>query len=176
MEDNMGSLIKNFHISLLMKDLTLLNQYINSSTSSLLVDSSSSNNSLKSSTSKPMLPSISSIQPHEDLLMPQRFEEEIDFRVLRIRPIRIRSKGGIKKVYYLVSSCAGNGQGGIGIGQGRGTNVITAIEQSQKRALKNIEYFPMYENRTLFHDQFHKFKSCRLTCWSVPPSKFFLAI
>ena len=116
------------------------------------------------------LNSLSSLEPLEDLNAPQRFVEELEFRTLRLRPISIKIVGG-KRNYFHAFSCCGNGHGGIGLGVGRGSTPANAILKSQKKAIENMEYFPLFEDRTIFHDQYLKLYNCKLTCWSVPPSQ-----
>ncbi|KAK5445150.1 28S ribosomal protein S5, mitochondrial [Exophiala xenobiotica] len=75
--------------------------------------------------------------------------------------------GKIRKAYVL--SVAGNGNGMIGIGEGKGVEPRDAWIQSQYRAIRSMKPIIRYENRTTFGDLSAKFSATELELYARPP-------
>ena len=77
--------------------------------------------------------------------------------------------GKISKQYFL--SIAGNGQGLIGIGEGKAEEPTEARLQSQYRAIRNMQPILRYEGRTIFGDVSGKVSATELELYTRPPGK-----
>ncbi|KIW82205.1 hypothetical protein Z517_05232 [Fonsecaea pedrosoi CBS 271.37] len=75
--------------------------------------------------------------------------------------------GKIRKMYCL--SIAGNGQGLIGIGEGKSQESSAALVQSQYRAIRNMVPILRYENRTIYGDLKAKVSATELELYARPP-------
>jgi len=75
--------------------------------------------------------------------------------------------GKIGKLYFL--SIAGNGQGLIGIGEGKAEEAGEARLQSQYRAIRNMQPILRYENRTIYGDVKGKVSATELELYARPP-------
>jgi small subunit ribosomal protein S5 len=78
--------------------------------------------------------------------------------------------GKISKIYYL--SVAGNGNGLIGIGEGKSEEASEARVQSQYRAIRNMQPILRYEGRTIFGDVKAKVSATELELYTRPPGKY----
>jgi small subunit ribosomal protein S5 len=78
--------------------------------------------------------------------------------------------GKISKMYYL--SVAGNGNGLIGIGEGKSEESSEARVQSQYRAIRNMQPILRYEGRTIFGDVKAKVSATELELYARPPGKY----
>ena len=63
---------------------------------------------------------------------------------------------------------AGNGNGGVGLGQASHANSTDAILKAGKMAIRDMEFFERWHGRTLFHDAFAKFKASKLYVRPAP--------
>lgn len=92
---------------------------------------------------------------------------------LRVKPlichgvVNITRLGRIRKTYFL--SVAGNGNGMLGIGEGKADDMNQARLQSQYRAIKNMQPILRYEGRTIFGDVKAKVSATELEIMSRPP-------
>jgi len=77
--------------------------------------------------------------------------------------------GKIGKQYFL--SIAGNGQGLIGIGEGKAEEPQEARLQSQYRAIRNMQPILRYEGRTIYGDVKGKVSATELELYARPPGK-----
>ena len=77
--------------------------------------------------------------------------------------------GKISKQYFL--SIAGNGQGLIGIGEGKSDEPTEARLQSQYRAIRNMQPILRYEGRTIFGDVSGKVSATELELYARPPGE-----
>ncbi|KAJ5893579.1 37S ribosomal protein S5 [Penicillium taxi] len=75
--------------------------------------------------------------------------------------------GKVRRAYRL--SIAGNGQGLLGIGEGKSDEASDAKIQSQYRAIRNMQPIPRYENRTTFGDLKGKVGAVELQLMHRPP-------
>ena len=77
--------------------------------------------------------------------------------------------GKIRKAYFL--AIAGNGQGLIGIGEGKAEEAMEARLQAQYRAIRNMQPILRYEGRTIFGDVTGKVSATELELYARPPGK-----
>ena len=77
--------------------------------------------------------------------------------------------GKIRKTYYL--SVAGDGNGRIGIGEGKSEEGSEAILQSQYRAIRNMQPVLRYERRTIFGQVNGKVSATELELYARPPGE-----
>ncbi|KAF3384441.1 putative 37S ribosomal protein S5 [Penicillium rolfsii] len=75
--------------------------------------------------------------------------------------------GKVRRAYRL--SIAGNGNGLLGIGEGKSEEAADAKTQSQYRAIRNMQPIPRYENRTIFGDVKGKVGAVELQLMHRPP-------
>jgi small subunit ribosomal protein S5 len=75
--------------------------------------------------------------------------------------------GKIRKSYFL--SVAGNGNGRIGIGEGKAEEGSEALLQSQYRAIRNMQPILRYEKRTIFGEVHGKVSATELELYARPP-------
>lgn len=75
--------------------------------------------------------------------------------------------GKIRKMYIL--SVAGNGNGLLGIGEGKSEDGSSARVQSQYQAIRNMQPILRYENRTIFGDVKGKCGAVELQLMHRPP-------
>lgn len=79
--------------------------------------------------------------------------------------------GKIRRAYRL--SVAGNGNGLLGVGEGKSEDSLAAKVQSQYRAIRNMQPVPRYENRTIFGDVSGKVGAVELQLMHRPPGMLF---
>lgn len=77
--------------------------------------------------------------------------------------------GKVRRAYRL--SVAGNGNGLLGIGEGKSDEAADAKTQSLYRAIRNMQPVPRYENRTIFGDVKGKVGAVELQLMHRPPGK-----
>jgi len=82
--------------------------------------------------------------------------------------------GKIHRIYML--SVAGNGNGLIGIGEGKSMEMSDARLQSQYRAIRNMQPILRYEDRTVFGDLKGKCSATELELYPRPPGMSFSLI
>ncbi|PVZ97208.1 hypothetical protein BB558_006840, partial [Smittium angustum] len=79
--------------------------------------------------------------------------------ILMRRTVQMTRKGKIPSMTVLV--VVGNCRGGAGYGEGKDLEAPKAIIKATRKAIKNMIYFPRYDNRTIHHDIYHKFKASK---------------
>lgn len=78
--------------------------------------------------------------------------------------------GKVRKSYFI--SVAGNGRGLLGLGEGKGEELVEAQVQSQYRAIRNMQPILRYENRTIFGDLNGKVGATTVLLQHRPPGRF----
>ncbi|KAJ9602779.1 28S ribosomal protein S5, mitochondrial [Cladophialophora chaetospira] len=87
--------------------------------------------------------------------------------VIQHRVVNQTRLGKIQKMYCL--SVAGNGQGLIGVGEGKSAEGSQALLQSQYRAIRNMTPILRYEDRTIYGDLNAKVSATELELYARPP-------
>jgi small subunit ribosomal protein S5 len=77
--------------------------------------------------------------------------------------------GKIRSMYYL--TIAGNGDGLLGVGEGKSVEPEEGRKQSVMSAIRNMRPVPRYENRTIFGDLEMKVGATKVQLFSRPPGK-----
>jgi small subunit ribosomal protein S5 len=78
--------------------------------------------------------------------------------------------GKVRKSWFL--TVAGNGQGLIGVGEGKGVEMEEARLQSQYRAIRDMKPILRYEDRTIFGDVDAKVSATELELYARPPGMY----
>lgn len=86
------------------------------------------------------------------------------------RVVNMTHMGKISKIYSLV--VAGNGNGLVGIGEGKATEFEDSHRMATYVAMRNLEPIPRYEGRTIFGDVEVKVGAVELGLYSRPPGRF----
>lgn len=95
-----------------------------------------------------------------------------EIKALIQRPLVIRRvvnqtrKGKQASMYTL--AVVGNGQGMIGVGEGKHAEQATATRKAVTQAVKNMEYVHRYQNRTIYGEFDYKFHAVQLRLRSRP--------
>ncbi|KAG4305090.1 hypothetical protein PORY_001260 [Pneumocystis oryctolagi] len=82
------------------------------------------------------------------------------------RVVNQTRKGKIPSMYALV--IVGNENGMIGMGEGKGRQLRLAAKKAYSKAIRNMQYIPRYEDRTIYGDVTYKFHAVRLELRSRP--------
>lgn len=91
-------------------------------------------------------------------------------RILHIRRVaRVNSGGKVRSISALV--VVGNGNGAAGYGEGRATDVSTAVQKATRIAERNMTYFDRFNHRTIFGDVDFYWHRVRLQLRSAPPGE-----
>lgn len=80
--------------------------------------------------------------------------------------------GKIQKMYVL--SVAGNGDGLLGVGEGKATEIEAAIKTANYQAIRNMQPVPRYEKRTIHGDMKVKIGAVEVEILARPPGMFSL--
>lgn len=78
--------------------------------------------------------------------------------------------GKIRSMYYL--TIAGNGNGLLGVGEGKSVEPEEGRKQSLMSAIRNMKPIPRYEKRTTFGDLEKKVGATKVQLFARPPGKF----
>lgn len=78
--------------------------------------------------------------------------------------------GKIRSMYYL--TIAGNGDGLLGVGEGKSVEPDEGRKQSVMAAIRNMKPVPRYENRTIYGTLEKKVGATKVLLYSRPPGKF----
>ncbi|MEX2436625.1 MAG: 30S ribosomal protein S5 [Candidatus Paceibacterota bacterium] len=94
-------------------------------------------------------------------------EREFEERVLEIRRVTRVVAGG-KRFSFRATVVLGNKKGKIGVGIGKGLDVVDSINKAKVDAKKNMIKFNMKDDRTLLYDVEKKFGAARVR---IKPTK-----
>ncbi|KAJ2779880.1 28S ribosomal protein S5, mitochondrial [Coemansia interrupta] len=104
----------------------------------------------------------------EELLIPYEEFRRLAKKTLVVkRTVQMTRKGKIPSMYALV--VVGNGRGSAGYGEGKSSEASRAVMIATRQAIKRMQHFPRYDNRTIYHDIEHKFKATKLQLWARRP-------
>ncbi|OMJ18471.1 putative 37S ribosomal protein S5, mitochondrial, partial [Smittium culicis] len=87
--------------------------------------------------------------------------------LLMRRTVQMTRKGKIPSMTALV--VVGNCRGGAGYGEGKDSEAPKAILKATRKAIRNITYFHRYDDRTIYHDIYYKYKASKLFFWARKP-------
>ncbi len=94
-------------------------------------------------------------------------------RVVSLRLVKNQTKNG--KIPRFVALVAyGNQNGGLGLGKSRHAQAAEAIEKATAIAKKNMNYYELFDKRTIFHDDQVKFKATIVQIRPAPKGSIFL--
>ncbi|KAJ2879295.1 28S ribosomal protein S5, mitochondrial [Coemansia aciculifera] len=104
----------------------------------------------------------------EDLLIPFEQFGKLSKKTLVVkRTTQMTSKGKIPSMYAMV--VVGNGMGSAGFGEGKSFEASKAVVLATRQAIKSMQHFPRYDDRTIYHDIEYKFKATKLLLWARRP-------
>eukprot|EP00158_Paraphelidium_tribonemae_P004388 Partr_v1_DN26726_c1_g1_i1_m8332 putative Ribosomal protein S5 len=98
----------------------------------------------------------------QEVPMERPFERLIKLR----RLIRKNAKGKIMR--YDAWVLAGNRNGSAGLAHSQSSQAYKAVQGASRRARKNMKYFELFENRTLYHDIICKYQTMKLRLMPKP--------
>ena len=87
------------------------------------------------------------------------------------RVVNQTKMGKIMSIYYL--TVAGNGNGLLGIGEGKSTEAEDARRQSHHAAIRSVQPIPRYESRTIYGDVKVKMGAVELELMTRPPGTYY---
>ncbi len=82
-------------------------------------------------------------------------------RLLEMRTVKNMTKNG-KLARFSATVAVGNGRGSVGVAHGKSVNVADAVAKATRSATAHMEFFPRFQDRTLFHDDRVTFKATNL--------------
>ncbi|KAJ1921348.1 28S ribosomal protein S5, mitochondrial [Mycoemilia scoparia] len=104
----------------------------------------------------------------KDLGIPFEQYRKLKKKVIHIRRVvQMTRKGKIPSMSALV--VVGNGMGGAGYGEAKDSEVPHAVMKATREAIKRIRNIPLYDDRTIHHDIYHKFKATKIHFWARRP-------
>jgi small subunit ribosomal protein S5 len=100
--------------------------------------------------------------------MPMTELKNVRSRIMVMHSVTNQTRmGKIRKVYCL--AVAGNGNGLLGVGEGKATEGEDAIRQATYMAIRNMEPIPRYEGRTIYGDVEVKQGAVEMKVFTRPP-------
>ena len=88
-------------------------------------------------------------------------QDEFDDRVLEIRRVVRVVKGG-KRFSFRAIVVVGDRKGRVGVGTGKGSDVVASIQKGKSSARKNMIHVDLHENRTIPYDIDAKYSAARV--------------
>jgi ribosomal protein S5 len=89
-------------------------------------------------------------------------------RLLKMRVIKNMTKNG-KYARFSSLVAVGNGHGAVGVSHSKAIAAADAVSKATKQATRLMEYFPRWQDRTLFHDDIVKFQATILIVRPAAP-------
>lgn len=90
-------------------------------------------------------------------------------RLVNMRVVKnMTTNGKIARFSSIV--VAGNGDGGLGCGHSKHDSASEAVTKAGKLAVRDMQFFNRWQDRTLFHDDYTKYKATKLYVRPAPPS------
>lgn len=83
------------------------------------------------------------------------------------RVVTMKSKGKMPSMYSLV--VVGNGQGLVGLGEGKDDTASKAVSKAFNQAVRSMDYVERYDERTVWGSMESNFGSCKIQMRSRPP-------
>ena len=96
----------------------------------------------------------------------QRQEKEFDEKVIQVNRVSKKTKGG-NQIGFSVLMVVGDKKGKVGVGLGKGPDVLSSIKKGVRRAKKNMFSVPM-KGTTIPHDIIVKFGAARVMLKPAP--------
>lgn len=113
------------------------------------------------------------------LLFCQRYATEVESkfttRLIKMRVVKNQTTNG-KIAHFSALVVAGNEHGGLGFAQAKHASGPDAIQKASRKAIKSMEFFPRWQDRTIFHDDYVKFKATKLYVRPAPTSTTFTSM
>lgn len=116
--------------------------------------------------------------PRQKRLLQYLGWEKKKLRSIRVKTLVVHGvtnqtrMGKIRSMYYL--TIAGNGDGLLGVGEGKSVEPEEGRKQSVMSAIRNMRPVPRYENRTTFGNLEKKVGATKVQLFARPPGEFAL--
>jgi hypothetical protein len=91
------------------------------------------------------------------------------FPLIVKRVVTMKSKGKMPSMYSLV--VVGNGEGLVGVGEGKDETANKAVSKAFNQAVRSMDYVERYEDRTVWGTMESNFGSCKIQMRSRPPGE-----
>jgi small subunit ribosomal protein S5 len=112
-------------------------------------------------------------EPDELRLQQQTGMSKREISALRVKALvshRVVNQTRLGKIQsQYVLTVAGNGNGLIGIGEGKSSEMVAAMQQARLKAIRNMQPILRYEKRTIFGDVEGKVGATELKLYNRPP-------
>jgi small subunit ribosomal protein S5 len=95
--------------------------------------------------------------------MPSEFFE----KVVQVNRVSKKGKGGDKRSVSVIV-VVGDRKGKVGVGLGKSADVQSAVRKASAYAKKHLIEIPLYEQRTITHDQYVKLGAARVIIKPAP--------
>ncbi|KAK4048379.1 28S ribosomal protein S5, mitochondrial [Microbotryomycetes sp. JL221] len=89
------------------------------------------------------------------------------FPLVLKRVVNMKTKGKTPSMYSLV--VVGNGNGLVGLGEGKDDAANKAVQKAFTQAVRSMDYVERYENRTVWGTMESNFGTCKIQMRSRPP-------
>jgi hypothetical protein len=119
-------------------------------------------------TTAPIFSSASKKKAYDPI---QYSQSKLITRLVNMRVVKNMTKNG-KIARFSAIVVAGNGNGGLGCGHAKHDTASEAVTKAGKLAVRDIQYFNRWQDRTLFHDDYAKYKATKLYVRPAPPSNY----
>lgn len=96
-------------------------------------------------------------------------EDNFITRLIKMRVVKNQTTNG-KVSHFSALVVAGNGRGGLGFAQAKHASGPDAIQKAARKATRGMEFYERWQDRTLFHDDYVKFKATKLYVRPAAPS------
>lgn len=100
-------------------------------------------------------------------LSPNEIRNLFRFPLVTKRVVSMKSKGKMPSMYSLV--VVGNGNGLVGLGEGKDDTANKAVSKAFNQAVRSMDYVERYEDRTVWGTMESNFGSCIIQMRSRPP-------
>lgn len=100
-------------------------------------------------------------------LSPSDIRSLFRFPLIVKRVVNMKSKGKMPAMYSLV--VVGNGEGLVGLGEGKDDTANKAVSKAFNQAVRSMDYVERYEDRTVWGTMESNFGSCKIQMRSRPP-------
>lgn len=100
-------------------------------------------------------------------LSPGEIRNLYRFPLIVKRVVTMKSKGKMPSMYSLV--VVGNGNGLVGVGEGKDDTANKAVSKAFNQAVRSMDYVQRYEDRTVWGTMESNFGSCKIQMRSRPP-------
>lgn len=110
------------------------------------------------------------IRSNEQFIQGNAYKDRLGLivRNIKLRAVKNQTrKGKIAKFSALMA--VGDGKGSVGLSMSKNSSLPVAVQRAVRLATRNMQKFPLFENRTLFHDDYVKYKATKVQVRPAAP-------